>query len=405
MTELDMTAERDLASVEEALSAHAVTATDPDRRELQELALALQLECAAEPDPAFSAKLHERVAADFPSASPSVKDRLQSLLLRSGAWSSSDLLAGGGMVAALLVAIVIAVSFTGDTSSNDGAGGGTRDDGAVLQAPGDAGGGAAPDTGAAELAPSAPSGDSARSIAPAVPPSRGGSGFSPGREQRIARSAALALEAPADELDTLAERVTAVTDRYRGYVLSSSVTAGDEDEAGGTLELRIPATNLRAAIGDLSKLATVRSSTQGGEDVTGRFVSARDRLDAARAERVGLLRRLAQADTNAEAESIRARLDLVAREIGGLRDQLRQLRLRTNYAAVDVTLSPPDDEAGTAAPSSTEDAFDDALGSLVGALNLGLRLLGVALPLGLVALLAWSPARALRRRRRESALA
>ena len=148
----------------------------------------------------------------------------------------------------------------------------------------------------------------------------------------------------------------------------------------------------------------MRTSTQGGEDVTGRFVSARDRLDAARAERVSLLRRLAGADTDAETESLRARLDLVAREINGLRGELRQLRLRTNYAAVEVELTPPADD-GAAAPSSTEDAFDDALGSLVGALNVGLRLLGVALPLGLVALLAWPAAQALRRRRRESALA
>lgn len=408
MTELDATAERDLASVEDALSAHAVTAADPDRRQLQELALALQLECSPEPDSSFSAALHERVEAGFSSESPSWWARARAFLPTPGAWSSNDLLTGAGVVAALLIAIVVAVSLSGGSSGGDG--GGSVDPAALEQSDGAAsgesaaGGQAAPDAARDMAEPAPSSGDRATSIAPAVPAPRAGGGFNPGREQRIARSAALTLEAPADELDTLAERVTAVTDRYRGYVLDSSVTAGDADEAGGTLELRIPAAELRDALGDLSKLATVRSSTQGGEDVTGRFVSAHDRLDAARAERVSLLRRLAGADTDAETESLRARLDLVARELNGLRRELRQLRLRTNYAAVEVELTPPADD-GAAAPSSTEDAFDDALGSLVGALNLGLRLLGVALPLGLVALLAWPAAQALRRRRRELALA
>ena len=72
MTELDATAERDLASVEDALSAHAVT-TRPiqTERELQELALALRAECSPEPDPSFAAALRERVEAGFPSDSPS----------------------------------------------------------------------------------------------------------------------------------------------------------------------------------------------------------------------------------------------------------------------------------------------------------------------------------------------
>jgi Domain of unknown function (DUF4349) len=424
MSKLDATVDRDLASVDEALAAQAVT--DPARRELQELVLALDVETEAAPDPAFATTLRERMEAGFPPAPVSARGRARALLsgmrrssstrMRgtdaertrlAGAWrarASRDLLMGGGLVAALLIAVVVAISLTGGgTSSDDGGAGGER---GALESP-SAGGDAAAELAAPEAdmgAEPAPADDSARSIAPVPPEPPAGGGFNPGREQRIARSAALTLEAPGEELDALAERVTAVTDRYRGYVLSSSVTAGDENEAGGTLDLRIPAANLRDAIGTLSKLATVRSSTQAGEDVTGRFVSARDRLDAARVERVGLLRRLAQADTDAEAEAIRGRLDLVARELNGLQGQLRQLRLRTNYAAVEVVLTPPDDD-GAPAPSSTEDAVDDALGSLVGALNVGLRVLGVVLPLGLVALFAWAIARTLQRRRRDSALA
>jgi hypothetical protein len=47
---------------------------------------------------------------------------------------------------------------------------------------------------------------------------------------------------------------------------------------------------------------------------------------------------------------------------------------------------------------------DDALDSLVGSLGLALRVLGVAVPLGLLAVGAWGGASVLRRRRREAAL-
>jgi hypothetical protein len=54
---------------------------------------------------------------------------------------------------------------------------------------------------------------------------------------------------------------------------------------------------------------------------------------------------------------------------------------------------------------STGDALDDAVDSLQASLNFLLRALGVLLPLGLVLAAVWFGARALIRRRRESALA
>jgi uncharacterized protein DUF4349 len=136
--------------------------------------------------------------------------------------------------------------------------------------------------------------------------------------------------------------------------------------------------------------------------VTRGFASFADRLHAARAERRGLLRRLERADSDREARAIRERLNLVAAEIRGLREQLRDLRERTTYAAVTVTLEEKDGDEGGG--GGTGEAFDDALGSLVGAFNVAIRVLGVLIPLALVAGLAWLGATALRRRRREAAL-
>jgi hypothetical protein len=111
------------------------------------------------------------------------------------------------------------------------------------------------------------------------------------------------------------------------------------------------------------------------------------------------------ADTDAEVEAIRRRLDLAAGEIHALRAQLRELRLRTNYARVDVALLTDEEDGGaTGAGGSLDDALDDAGDPLVGATGVLIRVLALAIPLGLIALVAWLVARAMRRRRRESAL-
>ncbi len=186
-------------------------------------------------------------------------------------------------------------------------------------------------------------------------------GFDPGRrERRIERAISLELEMPVDEMARVADGVTTVTNRHGGFVFSSSVSTG-EDGSGGDFELRIPAERLRPALRDLSELAAVRSQSQSGQDVTRDFVTAKDRLQAARAERRSLLRRLENAATDSEAEAIRARLDLVAGEINGLRGQLRDLRLRTDYAVVSVSLVADEGggatrAAGPSAPSTTRSA-------------------------------------------------
>ena len=238
----------------------------------------------------------------------------------------------------------------------------------VLPGGGSGGGGGDDDSAGSVAAPAErqalESGGGSAADSAVVPPSPGGGGgFVPGRsDRRIERSVALELGAPVDEMERLAEQVTAVTNRFGGFVLSSSLSTG-EDGAGGDFDLRIPAARLRPALRELSALATVRSQSQSGRDVTRQHVTAQDRLRSARAERASLLRRLEEADTDAEAEGLRRRLDLVAIEIRGLRARLRDLRLATNYATVTVSLVPEDGDQGG---GGFGDAIDDAGDLLVG---------------------------------------
>jgi hypothetical protein len=386
------TIDRDLAAIEDALAAGAAGHDDPVARELQELALALRAD-APEPDPQFGRELRTRVEGGFPPAPGSLGAARASLRERLRPRSLRRALPAMGVIAVILVPLVLVVSLAGSPNGgNEGDGGGG---GAV------AGGGGGADAGS--VAPEAVPDSGGRAIAPA--PSSGG--FAPGqRERKIERTIGLELEAPVDELERVAEQITSVTNRHGGFVLSSSLSTGDES-AGGDFELRIPADRLRPALRDLSALATVRSQSQSGRDVTREHVTARDRLQAARAERRSLLRRLEDADTDEEAEAIRTRLDLVSAEINGLRAQLRDLRLRTDYAVVSVTLLAAEDGAdeGAGAAGNFDDAVGDAGDLLAATAGIIIRVLAVALPLALIAGVGWLIGAVLRRRRRESALA
>jgi hypothetical protein len=381
-----------LVAINDALETGTADHSDPLTRELQELALALRAD-APEPADEFRHELGRRVRSGFPKL-PS---------LRRPLWQRVATPAfATGLVALPIVLLVILASGSGDSSLDGGSGSSAS------------GGGGGDDAGAAApalVAPQRPAesrqferaADQGASSGRSVPLPPDG-GFAPGqRNRKIERSIGLELEMPVDQMARVAEQVTTVTNRHGGFVLSSSVSTGG-DSAGGDFELRIPAARLRPALRDLAALADVRTQSQSGRDVTREHVTAKDRLQSARAERRSLLRRLELAATDEEAEAIRRRLDLVAGEISGLRGQLRDLRLRTDYAVVTVSLLPKDGDEGGAAGGSFDDALGDAGDLFVGVAGVLVRVLAVALPLGLIALAGWLAGRAFTRRRRESAL-
>ncbi|HKP21003.1 MAG TPA: DUF4349 domain-containing protein [Thermoleophilaceae bacterium] len=411
MTETDV-----LTAIDDALDIGMPTEADPVARELQELALVLRAD-SPEPTDAYSEWLDRRVEQGFPQR-PGAK----------GPWWHG-LMQPAAAVAMVGVAVLLVAALAGGlsgSSTDDGASGG-----GIESAGGgggvDSGGGADAGGGADERAKSAPAdvgprpamaGDGTAALARSgrvtdrassgagavtvIPPSR--RGFVPGRpDRKIERTFALELAMPVDQMQRVADQVTAVTNRHGGFVLSSSVATG-EDSSGGDFNLRIPVTELRPALRDLAALADVRSQSQTGRDVTPAFVTARDRLQAARAERKSLLRRLEAATTDTEAEAIRVRLDIVAGQINALRSRLRGLRLRTDYAVVTVSLQAKDGDEGGGGAGSFDDAVNDAGDILVGIAGVLLRVLAGALPFALIALLGWLAARALQRRRRESAL-
>jgi Domain of unknown function (DUF4349) len=395
-----MNEETTMILIDTALASGSASALDPEERRVQELVLAVR-EDAPAPDPEFELRMNARVAAGFPARPRARKGRVRQLL------TTRPQLAAMGAAASLLIALVVALYAIGGSSNGDHTVAGTGDSGSTA-APAagsdSAGSTAAPAQGrSGATEQSAPS---QKAIAPSsgvalptpVPPAPGG--FVGGGNRKVEQSAALVLAAPKDKLSDVGDQVIAVTDRYRGIVLQSSVTSSDQGSSG-SFDLRIPVRNLRSALRDLSALADVQSRTENADDVTASFVSARTRLQELNAERRGLLRRLENAPTDRAASAIRARIRIVNAQIQSQNQALTDLRRRTTYAAVAVTLEP---KSGDSGGGGISDGANDLRDSLVDAANLALRVLGVALPIGLVLGLLWLGGGWFSHRRREAVL-
>jgi hypothetical protein len=391
-------------------------------RELAELEAALApilRDERPEPRDAWAARMDRLVEAEFKAAAaprPSRGRRWSQLLLSGPAF--------GTVAAALLIAVVV-VAYQSrtdelDTLSGGGgqqiageesAGGGGRGATSAADSAAPASGGTARSAAeeSAGLSPDAPESSIAEPL-PIVPPGPGeGTPGVDGRERRkVERSAAITLAARPRNIDPVARQVSDLADAQGGFVVSSSV-ASSRNGGGGTITLRVPEPNLDATMAELARLAAVRDRSQRMEDITARSVSARERLQDARAERRALLRQLEDATTLDAAAAIRARLRDVAGEISAAEAAVRRVDNRAAFATVTVTLVA---DAG-AGPAGTEeddgvwspgDAADDALRVLEVIAGVVLVALAVLVPLALIVLPVWLAARWGARRGRERAL-
>ena len=332
---------------------------------LDELAIALRAE-APRPDPAFERQLDARVEAGFPRKRRFALPQLSPQLM--------------GGVAVALVALVVAVGLIGR-----------------------GGGGATKSASSARLGveKSPPTADQAQAssgtAATAAAPFAHAPEVAPRRH--VERSASLTLAANRNRLETVANEVVAVVDQHRGYVLHSTVTDGSD----AYFDLRIPAGQLQPALRDLSALADVRSRSQSLNDITQPYNATADALATQRALRQSLLKQLAAATTDTQAQALRSRLRLVSARIRSLSREFSSLQQRSNYSSVSVTLVRKRGHVSHSSSALGGD-FHSALHSLAVSFGIVLRILGVAIPLLVIGGLGWLAAALLRRRRREAAL-
>jgi hypothetical protein len=399
-----------LDAIDATLAGEAV---DPEHAELAELALLLSA-ARPQPDPAFASSLDQRVAHRF-AWTQAAPRRRRTWWTLSPAW-------GGGLVAAgLVIAVVLAVGGGGGSSSA------TFN---VAPSPGNASSasssaGSAP---ARTLAPahngtpagrtqgsaSSASGKSAPKLlsnpgvyGPAVTST--GAPTPPSSGRKIIQSAQLSLNAPPQRLETVAQEVFNVVGAQHGYVQHSTVTASGGPNAYAQFQLSVPSGNLAQAMSQLSQLryASVSTRTDATQDVNNQYVGDLRRLADAKALRTALLKRLGQAVTTEQIDSLNQQIHDTDQSISADQATLNKLNHQVDYTQVQVTIN----GAVIAAHHKSGGkgftlgkATHDAGRVLTVAAGVALIALAALVPLLLVAALGLWLLTTVRRRRREQAL-
>lgn len=114
----------------------------------------------------------------------------------------------------------------------------------------------------------------------------------------------------------------------------------------------------------------------------------------------GLRAELAETGDESERDALRRQIGFVRAEQRAAEGDVERLRERTSFATVTIELETAEDDG-----SAVGAALEDALDTLGGALGVAIRAAAILLPLALVGAAALMAGRAVRRRRRESALA
>jgi hypothetical protein len=430
-----------LAAIDATLAGDAV---DPSHAELAELALILAAE-RPQPTAAFTAALDRRVAARF---------AWQGRPRRGRRWLFAP---AAGLAAAIAVAVVVVLGTGGPGGSGPASSSTSSAAASATQAAGSSTasasgspnrvprtshgsvataspGAKAPSPSSAESSGSSSSAESSSSSSsagspasssslasganaanpqaapapvPAAPAPLAAAPVPPANGRKIIQSAQLALNAPGNRIDDVAQQVFNVVGDEQGIVNSSTVTSTGNPDGYAQFDLSVPSASLAGTMAALSRLryATVASRTDATQDVNGQFNADTRRLADARALRTSLLKQLAAAVTQAQIDSLTAQIHDAEASISSDQATLARLNHQINYSQIMLTINavslPP---VPTGSSFTIGRAAHDAGRVLTVAAGVALIALAALVPLALVGAVAWWLTLSVRRRRRQQAL-
>jgi hypothetical protein len=220
----------------------------------------------------------------------------------------------------------------------------------------------------------------------------------------VARGASLTLASSPAQLQGVANEVVSSTQRLGGIVESSNVSVHGLSSYA-SFSLSVPSARLAQLISTLSSLTAVRSLDQSASDITNSYDQASTQLADEKAQRQALTRALAQASTLTQAQTIQQKIAAEDSAIAATTDHVGALLTRGHNAGVSVQIVATSAAAGAGGSGPVKRALNDSLAVLDVALAIALVALAIVLPVGLVALLLFWAASAVRQRARERALA
>ncbi|OJU82347.1 MAG: hypothetical protein BGO11_22100 [Solirubrobacterales bacterium 70-9] len=225
----------------------------------------------------------------------------------------------------------------------------------------------------------------------------------------VERSSYIVLGTKPGEVTAASAKIYDAVHAAGGYVLRSSVQSGTTGATGAEFELRIPSAKLDDTLAAISAIAEVRERHDATNDITAPTVSVAEELADSNAAITGLLKQLGEVETEAEQESVEARLREERRHHAAIRASLDHLHTRATMSDVTVHIV-TNYGAGATPPSKgggdwgVGDALHDAGHYLTIAAGVAVIGLAILAPFALIALIFWAGNRFRLRRLRERTL-
>jgi Domain of unknown function (DUF4349) len=224
-----------------------------------------------------------------------------------------------------------------------------------------------------------------------------------GRAQRV--SATLTVEVrDSTAVSRAAQDALDLTRSLGGYVVSSSVTTGEQGNA--SLTVRVPVARVQDAITGLSGLGRIVSQQVTVDDLQVQL----DQLEHRRASLVEqitrITARLDSGDLDAETTAaLEARRRALRSELRSVRSQLAGTTAEARMSTIQLSIVTPEASGAVVADSRIDRTIDQALNVLAWEGVVALGMLIVLAPFALVGLAVWLGRRVYRRHEEERLLA
>ncbi len=350
------------------------------------------------PDEVFAADLDRAVADGFPpewSEDPSRRPGrgfFGRIAERFGGRCGALAPSGHGSRGASVVVVAAGIDF-GDGRSGQGVDGAA--DSSAVQSP------------TADSAASAESAPKRSRRTPAIPSSQGRlaiptqAGSAAGERQGGLRREDHPGDPSGGTSRTPATGSSRWPDSYNGIVKEFF---GQDDQRRGRLHAYDPERQAEAAVADLSGLADLRGRSQQAVDITAPTLSTRDRLRTARARVESLLVELAGSETEEARIIVERQLRNARRNVSFLSTRLERLERQVSLTPVNVVVEADEGSGSGVSGWDLGDAIDDAGNLLAISAGVALIAFAIAIPIGLMVLVALAINRAWQRRSRDRVL-
>lgn len=234
---------------------------------------------------------------------------------------------------------------------------------------------------------------SALERADAPPQAADGGGFSlPGATDvlpnLVIRSGTATLQV--DSLERGVVLVRELARRVGGFVGGSSTQAGRGQLHSATLEIRMPAERFDEAVDGLRPLGSVEAVNVSAQDVGEEYVDVQARMFNDHRLEARLIDLLAQRTGKlGDVLDVEHELARVREEIERYEGRLRYLKSRAAVSTLSITIHEPIPVVDQGSPGVVGEAVRQAWRNFIALIASVIQSLGVIIPLGVVALLAW----------------